>query len=302
MTAIYAPEDRDGGGGPRAVQHINAVCLWNLPDWSAAPKDEAGRLAALAARGVRAFQHPEPETLDAAAYARAGLEVLGLSRIDAAGDADRVARAHKAAGYPLTTLHVGTGLETTDEAECLLGAVIEASVRHDHPMFVETHRATVTQDIRRTLDLTGRLPELRFNADLSHWYTGHEMTYGDLDAKIAMLRPVFERTRYVHGRIGTPCCMQAALTGPDDDRDFVRHHRMLLAGVCEGFAATAAGGEALPFAAELLPYEAAPHGVVERYYYAPLSPEGEETSDRWTQAEVLWNLFADCARGAGLTA
>ena len=294
MTALYRP-----GGRRRVVQHLNAFSLWNLPETSAAPKGFAAQIEALAARGVEAIQDPEPGLLGPSA-----LPLVGMGRIDVAADADRIARAHKAAGYELTTLHVGTGFENDEEAYVLLAPVIEASVRHDYPLFVETHRATVTQDIRRTLDLTERLPELRFNADLSHWYTGHEMTYGDVPAKIERFAPVLDRVRYVHGRIGDSCCMQVAPDGPQDAREFVEHFRLMWTRLCEGFARTAAPGEALPFAAELLPnvmpMPAEPGGL-KRFNYARLSPDGGEESDRWAQTEVLWAIFAGCARAAGLT-
>ena len=292
MTAPFAP-----GGERRAVQHLNAMTLWNLPAWSAAPDGLSAQVEALRARGVEAIQHPTPEEMGPIA-----LPVAAMARIDRPEDADRVARAHVEAGYLLTTLHVGTGFEDTDEAEALLRPVIEASDRHGHPMMVETHRATVTQDIRRTLDLIDRLPDLRFNADLSHWYTGHEMTYGDVEAKAARLRPVFDRVRYLHGRIGSPCVMQEALRGAGDDREFVRHHRLLLRMACEGFARTAGPGEVLPFAAELLPYEVPQGEDTQRFYYARVGTDGAEETDRWAQAEILWAVFAACAREAGLAA
>ena len=300
MTHPYRP-----GGPMRAVQHLNAACLWSLPPDSAAPEGLGPQLAALRARGVEALQHSAPETMDPEAVRTGGLPLVGMGRIDGPGDADRIAQAHKAAGYPLTTLHVGTGFEDDEAAYALLAPVIEASERHAYPLLVETHRATVTQDMRRTLDVTERLPALRFNADLSHWYTGHEMTYGDVAAKADRLAPILERARYVHGRIGTSCCMQVALTGADDARDFVGHYRLLWERVCAGFARTALPGEVLPFAAELLPdampMAGEPDGV-KRFRYARLLPDGREESDRWRQAELLWRVFADCAAAAGLPA
>ena len=260
------------------------------------------QLSALAERGVEAIQDPDCDAPGGTGVEDGPLPVVGMARIDAPGDADRVAAAHKAKGYPLTTLHVGTGFENDEEAYALLAPVVEASVRHAYPLFVETHRATVTQDMRRTLDLTARLPELRFNADLSHWYTGHEMTYGDVAEKAARLRPVFERTRYLHGRIGDSCCVQVALRGADDARLFVEHHRLLLREVCAGFARTAEAGEVLPYAAELLPHAIPKPDGDQIVAYARLLPDGREESDRWAQAEILWKIFAACARAEGLAA
>jgi hypothetical protein len=40
--------------------------------------------------------------------------------------------------------------------------------RHQLSIYVETHRATATQDVRRTVDLVSRISEVRFNGDFSH--------------------------------------------------------------------------------------------------------------------------------------
>jgi hypothetical protein len=47
-----------------------------------------------------------------------------------------------------TTLHVGTGFESDVEMDALAGAVLEAAERHGQPVFIETHRATMLQDMR----------------------------------------------------------------------------------------------------------------------------------------------------------
>ena len=293
---MRTPDTPDGS--PRLVRHINAGSLWSLPQSSAAPADPAEQLAALHAKGVDAIQHPFPQMLSDSPLQRAG-----MGRVDTPGDADRLARDHKQQGLIMTTLHVGTGLESDNEIDALVGAVIEASVRHDYPLFIETHRATVTQDIRRTLDLIDRFPDVRFNADLSHWYTGHEMTYGDINAKFDAMTPVFERVRYMHGRIGTPCCAQVALASADDERDFVGHFREMWRRAMSGFARTAVPGEILPFAPELLPYAIEFGDTQHALYYARRwgsdGSEAEE-SDRWTQADLLWDIAERCADEAGL--
>lgn len=69
-------------------------------------------------------------------------------------------------------------MEDDDEAARLIDAVLNASVRYDVPLYVETHRATIFQDLWRAVQFVARFPELRFNGDFSHWYTGLEMVYG----------------------------------------------------------------------------------------------------------------------------
>ncbi|MFN4019966.1 MAG: hypothetical protein ACK4IC_05570 [Erythrobacter sp.] len=295
MTATYRPA---GATGKALIRHFNAATLWNLPASSQAPADPAGQFAALAALGVRGFQHPFPAILGSPP-----MPLVGMGRVDRPEDAARLAQEHKAAGYELTTLHVGTGLESDEEIDALIGAIITASDRHDYPLFVETHRATVTQDIYRTLQLIRRHPEIRFNADLSHYYTGHEMTYGDIARKFDAMEPIFRRVRYMHGRIGTPCCAQVALSGADDDREFVDHFREMWTQAMRGFAETASAGEVLPFAPELLPYELSVGDQTHRFYYARrlnMADDAAEESDRWEQARYLFAIADSCAAEAGL--
>ncbi len=93
-------------------------------------------------------------------------------------------------------------MEDDKEIDRLLTAVIDSSSRHGIPLYVETHRATITQDLYRTVKLTERNPDVRFNADFSHWYTGQEMIYGDIDAKFDFIEPVLARLAYMHARDG----------------------------------------------------------------------------------------------------
>ena len=297
MTALL--KGAATAAAPRLVRHFNAGNLWSLPETSAAPSDLPGQLKALEDLGVEAIQHLFPAQLPAC-----NLAIVGMGRVSASGDAEQLARDHKAAGYIATTLHVGTGFESDAEIDTLISEILEASSRHDYALFVETHRATITQDMKRTLDMVERHPDVRFNADLSHWYTGQEIPYGDITAKFDALTPVFERVRYMHGRIGTQCCAQVALTGADDSRIFVGHFREMWKRCAAGFLNTAQTGDILPFAPELLPYSIK-IGSTEHFMYLArhlgTDPDAPEESDRWLQAQHLWHIAESAAKAAGLS-
>ena len=93
-------------------------------------------------------------------------------------------------------------------------------------------------------------PDIRF-ADLSHWYTGLEMVYGDFEQKLNDLQPVFDRVTHLHGRIGTPGCIQTPLKG-FEDQPYVDHFRMMWSRICAAFKRQAKPDQILVFAPELL--------------------------------------------------
>ncbi|MGX5681620.1 hypothetical protein [Schumannella luteola] len=196
----------------------------------------------------------------------------------APGDAARIAEAHAEVGARRVSLHVGTGFESEREADALLDEIEAVGIRTGVAMLVETHRATITQDPWRTLQLIERHPGLRLTGDFSHWYTGVEMVYGDWDAKLGMLEPVFERVELIHGRIGSPGSIQVDVTA-HPDAPFVQHFRELWLRVL-----TRARGE-IVFVPELL----SPLN-----YYAP-QRDGVEEGDRWLQALALRDLALDVA-------
>jgi len=82
----------------------------------------------------------------------------------------------------------GFGMKKNDEAMWLIEAVRRASIRHDMPMYVETHRATIFQDTWRERQLRAAVSGVALQRRLSNWYTGLEFVYGDFDRKLAFIR------------------------------------------------------------------------------------------------------------------
>ena len=266
--------------------HINAGNLWTLGEHSSVP----GGADAIDYQGIKrcgfaGVQHYFPE----AAALEAGLEMSGMARIVEAKDALPTAKQHAEWGFVASTWHVGTGFESEHEMDALAEAVLDAQSSAGIPIFIETHRATITQDMRRTLDLIDRYPALRFNADLSHWYSGLEMTYGDLDAKLKLLQPVFERVGYMHGRIGHSCTMQLPLRQARDHQCW-DHYKTMWTMCLDGFYVNRPDDEDLIFAPELLPAQVQFGGETHVLNYAQ-EIEGAEVSDRWEEALELLTLM-----------
>ena len=177
-----------------------------------------------------------------------------------------------------------------DELElfALAEDVLRASERRKFPLYIETHRATITQDQWRTVQMLKRFPGLRINGDFSHWYSGLEMVYGGFEQKCAFIEPVFERVRFVHGRIGNPGSMQVDI-GDGKGRTYVDHFREMWTRSFMGFLKTAQPGDYICFAPELLQ---------PKIYYARVFPnaQGElaEEGDRWTQAILYGQIAKEC--------
>ena len=276
---------------PRLAVYLNLGTLDALPAWSDAPRASGPELmAAIREAGFEGVQGG-----DAATARDAGLHAAAGGRLNDPGDLpalrDRV-KAHRDAGCLATTLHVGWGMENDPTLDRLVDGVIETALALDHPLYIETHRATITQDLWRCAELTRRRPGVRFNADFSHWYTGLEMPYGDFDAKLDFLQPVFDRCGFMHGRIGNSGCIQVDVAGPLDDAlrlPHVAHFVEMWTRTFAGFLRHAGPGDVLPFAPELLKPEI-------NYARVFPGPDGQprEEGDRWEQAL----LYAELARHA----
>lgn len=279
---------RNTNDGTRAGPYLRTdFCLGNLADlpvWSSGPRgDQRAVLTALKAAGFRGVQGGDP-----ALCRELGLGCTGGGRVNRPGEIAPLAAEWKKSGLECATLHVGWGHESDAEVDALIRDIHTASRNEDLPIYIETHRATVTQDTWRTVQLVQRHPDVRFNADLSHWYTGLEMPYGDIEERWAFLAPVFERVRFFHGRIGNASHMQMPFDHPSM-ATAIGHFREMWTRCLMGFLATAQPGDFISFNPELL------HPAIN---YAPTvrSPRNtwEECSDRYQEALQMTTIIRDC--------
>lgn len=285
----------DGSAAPPQLRvYLNLENLSGLRADSVWPGLEgAGRDQRLRADGFEGVQL----TTDATPSPGASLPFCGLDRISAPSEADAVAARHARRGDQCITVHVGWGTEDDAEVFRLVDAVLTASEKHALPIFIETHRATITQDMWRTVKITEAFPQVLFNGDFSHYYCGQEMVYGDFARKLAFLEPVLARTAFLHGRIASPGSMQVPI-GPDVHsrptqahgvENYLDHFKEIWTRAMLGFLRNAGAGDVLIFAPELLP------GT---YYYARLFPDSSgrlvEESDRYAQALLYKDLARAC--------
>lgn len=277
-----------GNNAPALRVDINHLNLSTLPPLPGYPQGDARALHEAAAEaGYGGIQDGDPELCR-----ELGLGLTLTGRVDKPEDALDMAQRGKDLGAECMTLHVGHEYTEDQEMDVLAGAILEASAQSAFPLYIETHRATITQDPFRTVKLVERFPGIRFNGDFSHWYTGTEMTYGDIEEKWRRLTPVFDRVRFMHGRIGNPSHMQVDL-GDGTGKPFVEHFVAMWTRCFQGFLQTAEPGDYIVFAPELL------HPDI---YYARLvrDPSGHwvEESNRWEQAQVLRRLAQEAFAAA----
>jgi len=301
-STMTAPDRLNDGTDrtPYLRKDMNLGTMMNLGPDSKAPAyeftDPMPALSFLKDNGYEAVQCYEPNSPKAA-----GLKFTGMGSTHDPDALDQIAADQKAAGYECTTLHCGTGFESDDEMARFADALLTAAQKHKHPLYIETHRATMTQDIKRTLDLVEKFPELRFNADLSHWYTGHELNNANFERGFAMMEPVLERVRFIHGRIGNSGSLQVDFR-MDDPFEFIDHFRRMWTRCFEGFLREAKPGDYLPFNPEILPHSFTFLNPPLPVNYARLVRQEDgsfaEEGDRWQQAELYQQFADDCFAAA----
>jgi len=257
-----------------------------LPEWSAGPVGDVGpaMFDAVAGAGYVGIQVFSPEHVPLARSA--GLDAFGIGRADDVAGLRDFVRRWETAGASAVSTHLGTGFETDREAHELVAAFVELTDRSPTMFTVETHRATVTQDPARMLELIAEAPSIRVTADLAHWYVGCEMTYGGFDWKVPRLVPVLARTRIVHGRTATNGAAQVPLPAPDSEAPpFVDHFTVLWRTMFEAILASDDVPDDILFIPELLP----PHT---NYGKLVVGPDGalREEVDRWVEAERLYSF------------
>jgi hypothetical protein len=269
---------------------MNLMAFDSMPNDSSVPRGSREQqflsLRNSGFSGVQFATQPTDEEL--AICASLALGVAGSDRVNTPAEVWTLARESTAIGYECVTLHVGWGLEGDNEAFRLIDSILEASTQAGIPLYVETHRATIFQDMWRTVDFTRRYPELRFNGDFSHWYAGQEMVYGSFEKKFAFIQPVLERVRFIHGRIANPGCIQAKV---EEGTPHLAHFRELWTACFRNFLALAGDSDYICFTPELL----APD-----IYYAH-SLNGAELSDRWQESLLLNRIAQQCFSDAAKT-
>lgn len=260
-------------------------CYMNLLALNGDTRDFSTLVGALKSAGYDGVQFANLGTAEQrSACRKLNMGMAASGRINAPGEADELAGCVADDGYDCATLHVGWGIENDDEAVLLIESMLEASHRRKVRFYIETHRATICQDMWRTVQFIRRFPEMRFNGDFSHWYAGQEMVYGGFDKKLHFIRPVLERVRFLHGRVANPGCIQAPVK---EGTPYLEHFKQLWIASFRGFLQSREA-DAICFTPELLGPD---------IYYARTFRGAEETN-RWEEALKLKEIAEQCFASA----
>ncbi len=270
---------------PRLRMEINWWNMDSLVEGSSFPGDHTdpgARIDAVLLAGYDGINTGDP----ALCHPR-GLRTTTGFRADTVDELKKQADEAGALGHDAIGVHLGTGMENVREACRLYEGVCQTSESVELPIFVETHRATLTQDMFRAVEMARLFPEVKYLGDFSHWWTGLEWCYGDVDQKIDFVTPVLSNVGMLQGRIGTPGSIQVKLEHVNE-KSF-SFFRTMWTKAMTHFIQRREPGSVFIFAVELLGASIS---------YARTFPSGSggmtEESDRWQEASLVRDLASEC--------
>jgi hypothetical protein len=292
MTPL--PHLNDGSANPpRLVVYAHTWALLELPRL---PRPRGWSFEeALEHVSDAGFQGVQGEPERAAQILARGLRFAAGGRANTVAEVDALIDRSADVAAECLTLHLGWGNENDDEVDALVAAVLNASARRGLPAYVETHRATVAQDLWRTNRLIERIPEIRFNGDYSHYYCANEVPYRGFAGFEEQLRSVLERTCFFHGRVSNGQSMQVSLED-GEHAGHLEHFKALWRLAMAEWLRAARPGDLVPFVPEL-----GPPSSGYAISYADQRGVRHELSDRWTEMlrlkRIAEELFSEAARG-----
>jgi sugar phosphate isomerase/epimerase len=165
-----------------------------------------------------------------------------------------------------------------------LDAMYEACDAIGMPLFIETHRGTITQDLLRTIAYARQVPRMRFTLDASHYAVAGEVTQPHAAPRFAeALSEIIVRSSSIHARVSNG--EQVQVDVGDGTDPLVSAYVGWWSSAYRHWLNAAAPGDFFPFVCELGPRPYAitvPGG-------SPF-PMGAELSDRRAQALVFKHI------------
>jgi len=199
--------------------------------------------------------------------------------------ADELARHIEAAdalgGAHHFNVQIAAGAATLSEALTLIDSLEVVAEAAPMPVFYETHRGRLTNDLYFTGRILEARPGLKLTGDLSHYVTTHEMALPvDPDIERRM-QEVIGACHAFHARVAGPHQVQIGLDAAQN-RGWLETFRRWWADGIVQWRARAGEDDALAVMCELGPPP-----------YAMVDADGREFSDRWKDALALKAMFRE---------
>ncbi|QCI95833.1 sugar phosphate isomerase/epimerase [Novosphingobium sp. EMRT-2] len=188
-----------------------------------------------------------------------------------------IAEAHRLGAHHLNVQIAGPVAHLSD-ALALVDSLVPLAQSAPLPVWFETHRGRLTNDLLFTLRLLEARPDLPLTGDLSHYPVAGEMELPLRDDQLAAIERILRNCRNFHGRISTTHQVQVTFDAPQHHAWRDQHCAWWRRGF-ELWLEQAGSDEALPFMCELGPPP-----------YAITAPDGSELGNRWDEAQRMKDM------------
>ena len=164
------------------------------------------------------------------------------------------------------------------DAVALLAEMQEAAQTCDLPVYYETHRGRLTNDLLFTLRILDEMPDLLLTGDLSHYPLVHEFPMPVPEAELARMSRILARCAAFHGRVCSSHQVQVSILAKQH-QPWVEQFQAWWSEGFQSWATRSPPNAELTFMSELGPPS-----------YAITDAAGGEISDRWTEALALKSM------------